>query len=367
MAEHAESKKPAPGDESEQLEKLQSRVEKLCVDIDNEVDSDLPGRDDLARISEVLKVIKGKIKPTEGGGGGGGDGAASKEEEQLLPRSKREELVNLLPSIEHTMAFQLQQRKEKATREQGEGEKTRLPSSTGCNPFKPLSSQQRQSEEQRRQEEDETVSLKLLLRLTQNVLEPEQYYEWTTSYVDESRIYGWDKEADELADALVAPEGGESMFRAAGIAGVHGSGKTALAQKVFVHDKAKDNFAIRLWVCVGPPDSEDRFGLLYRMLDNLGLDTYKVEDIVDNSNAVKPHREKAEARIRSDAARFASIKEAAQRKAQEEQKKPDDGDAKEDTKQEGQAAYDSILSQLLKEAADESPDVQKSKIGRRLS
>jgi hypothetical protein len=94
-------------------------VEKLCVDIDNEVDSDLPGRDDLARISEVLKVIKGKIKPTQGGGGGGGDGAAAKEEQQLLPQSKREELVNLLPSIEHTLAFQLQQRKEKATREQG--------------------------------------------------------------------------------------------------------------------------------------------------------------------------------------------------------------------------------------------------------
>ncbi|RCU61436.1 hypothetical protein SETIT_J001800v2 [Setaria italica] len=364
MADQVESKQPAPGGETEQLKQLHSRVEKLCDDIDKEVDSDLPGRDNLARISDVLKVIKDKITPTEDGG----DVSAATKEQQLLPLSKREELFNLLPSIERALAFQQQQRKQ-APGEQGQGDKTRLPSATGCNPFKPRSSQ-RQSEQQRREEEeDEVVSLKLLLRLTQNVLEPEQYYEWTTSYVDESRIYGWDKEANELAEALVAPDDGESLFRAAGIAGVHGSGKTALAQKVFVHDKAKDNFAIRLWVCVGPPDSEDRFGLLYRMLDNLGLDTAKVEVIVDNSNAVKPHRDDAVARIRSDTAKVASIKEAAEkvrraRQAQEQtdKQKPDDGDVKDDTK-EGQAADDSIFNQLLKEAADESPDVQKSKIG----
>ncbi|CAL5092191.1 unnamed protein product [Urochloa decumbens] len=387
------TQQPAPagpaGDESEQLKKLHSDVQSLCDDIDREVDSNMPGRDDLAEISNVLKVIKGRITPTTTTTGGDGDASKDKEQ-QVLPQSKREELSNLLPTIRRA----LQQRKQPRSKQDeahhpaAAETKTKAPSASSCNPF----TKARQSERRRRQEEEddeEAVSLKLLLRLTQNVLEPEQYYEWTTSYVDEDRIYGWQKEADELAAALVAPDGGDGkegfLFRAAGIAGVHGSGKTALAQKVFVHDKAKDNFALRLWVCVGPPDSEDRFCLLYRMLDNLGLDTAKVEDIVDKSNAVKPHRDAAVERIRNDPAKVAAIRNKANddmnHKADGE-KKPDSDSVKDDdtkTKEEGavpakedgageqppkeQPADDSIFEQLLKEEADESPEVQKSKIG----
>lgn len=126
----------------------------------------------------------------------------------------------------------------------------------------------------------------------------EVLYEWTTSYVDEKRLYGWDDEATEVADALAGPEeDDDELFRAAGIFGIHGSGKTALAQKVFVHDRIKDTFLLRLWVCVGPTPPDDdkqqqyevKFSLLYRMLDNLGLDTYKVEEVVNGSEAVKKH------------------------------------------------------------------------------
>uniref|UniRef100_A0A0E0AEZ5 NB-ARC domain-containing protein n=1 Tax=Oryza glumipatula TaxID=40148 RepID=A0A0E0AEZ5_9ORYZ len=127
----------------------------------------------------------------------------------------------------------------------------------------------------------------------------EVLYEWTTSYVDEERLYGWGDEAKEVADALAGPEedDDDELFRAAGIFGIHGSGKTALAQKVFVHDRIKDTFPLRLWVCVGPTPPDDdkqqqyevKFSLLYRMLDNLGLDTYKVEDVVNASKAVKKH------------------------------------------------------------------------------
>ncbi|RLN34009.1 uncharacterized protein C2845_PM03G17690 [Panicum miliaceum] len=307
--------------ESNESEQLQEQVQNLCDAMEKEVDSNLPGRDDLEKICEVLKEIKGKITPVLKDG--------EEQRQELLPLSKREELGNLLPTIEHA----LQQRKQPRRREP-EVEHPADMSSAGCYPCKPRPSQQKQS----KQEDDEAVSLKLLLRLTQNVLEPEQYYEWTTS-----RIYGWGKEADEVAEALVAPEDSEnSLFRAAGIAGVHGSGKTALAQKVFVHDKAKDNFALRLWVCVGPPDSEDRFGLLYRMLDNLGLDT------------AKTHRDAAEARIRNDPAKLADI----QKKAAAMMKHKEETDTKKKEEQDG-----SIFDQLLKEEADESPDVQKSKIG----
>uniref|UniRef100_A0A0D9WUL9 NB-ARC domain-containing protein n=1 Tax=Leersia perrieri TaxID=77586 RepID=A0A0D9WUL9_9ORYZ len=117
----------------------------------------------------------------------------------------------------------------------------------------------------------------------------EVLYEWTTSYVDEERLYGWHEEAKEVAEALVGGEDddeGGVVFRAAGIYGIHGSGKTALAQRVFVHDLVKDTFPLRLWVCVGP-QPDDMATLLYRMLDNLGLDTYKVEEIVNESAAVK--------------------------------------------------------------------------------
>ncbi|CAN6222119.1 unnamed protein product [Urochloa humidicola] len=354
MAE-SDVKDLGPGDE------LHSQVESLCEAIDREVDSNMPGRDDLAEISKVLRVINCKITPTATGGD-----ADKGKEQQLLPLSKREELSNLLPTIRRA----LEQRKQQAPLKQDEDRpaaaaaaetKAKPPSAGSCNPFTKVRASQQQSEQRRQEEDDdEAVSLKLLLRLTQNVLEPEQYYEWTTSYVDESRIYGWDKEADEVAAALVAPDGESSLFRAAGIAGVHGSGKTALAQKVFVHDKAKDNFALRLWVCVGPPDSEDRFGLLYRMLDNLGLDTAKVEDIVDKSNAVKPHRDAAVERIREDPARVAAIRDmAAAKKHEAEEETNKDGTKKE----EGEQADDSIFEQLLKEEADESPEVQKSKIG----
>ncbi|KAF8698970.1 hypothetical protein HU200_034798 [Digitaria exilis] len=302
----AESKQqPASAvDESQQLKSL---VDELCRDMENEVvDGNVADREDLAEICKVLKDISGKM--------------TGKPEQWLLPQSKREELEKLLPLIES--AFQRRRSSPPPPSKEDEAaaaadkkkkKKLLLPS---CNPFinkARSSSASKQHKEEEQEEDDEGVSVKLLLRLAQNVLEPEQYYEWTTSYVDESRIYGWDKEADAVVDALIAPhpteddDGSSLLFRAAGIAGVHGSGKTALAQKVFVHDKAKDNFALRLWVCVGPPDSEDRFCLLYRMLDNLGLDTYKVEDIVDNSNAVK----ETVARIRADPARVAAIQKKA--------------------------------------------------------
>ncbi|OEL26504.1 hypothetical protein BAE44_0012478 [Dichanthelium oligosanthes] len=374
MAEQVESKQPAPGDEAEQLK---SRVERLCIAIDKEADSDLAGWDDLGKICEVLKEIKGKmITPIKDDDDkkDDDDGKKDGDDQQRLPKSKWEELSKLLPHIEHALeqCKQPGRRRQEPTEAEHPAVGKKLLSAVGCNPCRPWPSQQQQQSKQQ-QEDDEAVSLKLLLRLTQNVLEPEQYYEWTTSYVDESRIYGWDTEADEVAGALVAPEGdGGSLFRAAGIAGVHGSGKTALAQKVFVHDKAKDNFAIRLWVCVGPPDSEDRFSLLYRMLDNLGLDTAKVEDIVANSNVVREATKKQVDRIRNDTTKFTDIqKEAAEKtrvqQADAQKQHKEEADKKEEgavtAKDVAGGQDDSIINQLIKEKADESLDVKKSKYG----
>ncbi|KAM3386232.1 hypothetical protein ACQJBY_009707 [Aegilops geniculata] len=253
---------------------LKAVMEKLLQAFEDEADSELPHREVLDHIFRILKANKEKIisEPPEVG--------------------KKEKLPELLRSIGDA----LQQCKARSKQQQSESDKAKskkmtMPSVSDCNPFKSRPSQ---------------LSVDPLLEQTIAILgdvpppspSPDQdageetvteYYEWTTSYVDESRIYGWDKEANEVVDALVGKEGEDEdqvLFRTAGIAGIHGSGKTALAQKVFVHDRIKDAFPLRLWVCVGPPDHEDRFNLLYRMLDNLGLDTAKVEDIVDKADVV---------------------------------------------------------------------------------
>ena len=360
------------GEQSYDLQELRPEVDKLFEEFDALADKPLDEgeRKVLAEISKVLEKIKAKIALR-------GDDKEVKDDD-VLPRSKREELHNLVhlirAALEERGAASLDHckwpREQQDAAESSAGADDSKPASaaTCCIPCKPRAwkQQQQSKKQQQEQEEKEGVSLTLLLRLTKNVLEPEQYYEWTTSYVDEERIYGWNKEAGEVIDALVAPDGSERMFRAAGIAGIHGSGKTALAQKVFVHDKAKDNFALRLWVCVGPPDSEDRFNLLYRMLDNLGLDTAKVEDIVDKSNVVTTAIEKETAAVDKELIREKAAKMVAaapgQNQAVETAKKETTGDG---PKEEGSVVSEAgIFKELLKKKIDNSRTVETSKIGR---
>ncbi|XP_066393085.1 uncharacterized protein [Miscanthus floridulus] len=387
------------GEQSYDLQELRPEVDKLFEEFDALADKPLDEgeRKVLAEISKVLEKIKAKIALR-------GDDKEVKDDD-VLPRSKREELHNLVhlirAALEERGAASLDHckwpREQQDAAESSAGADDSKPASaaTGCIPCKPRAwkQQQQSKKQQQEQEEKEGVSLTLLLRLTKNVLEPEQYYEWTTSYVDEERIYGWDKEAGEVIDALVAPDDSERKFRAAGIAGIHGSGKTALAQKVFVHDKAKDNFALRLWVCVGPPDSEDRFNLLYRMLDNLGLDTAKVEDIVDKSKVVtdatteerkrmekpeaapvvdKLRRKAAEmvAKRRASAARGAGQQNQAAEKADDTQGAPKkeesvvtEAGAGEDANKQAKEEEERILKELLEEQIANSRAVEKSKIG----
>ncbi|KAE8766809.1 putative disease resistance protein [Hordeum vulgare] len=257
---------------------LKTVMEKLLQAFEDEVDTELPQREKLDHIFRILKANKEKIisEPPE------------VEKKEKLP----ELLRSIGDALQQCKARSKQQQQSQSDNHNAKSKKMTMPSVSDCNPFKSRSSQL-------------SVDVDPLLEQTIAILGdvppppfPNQdageeavteLYEWTTSFVDESRIYGWEKEADEVVDALVGSGTGvddEVLFRTAGIAGIHGSGKTALAQKVFVHDRIKDAFPLRLWVCVGPPDSEDRFNLLYRMLDNLGLDTAKVEDIVDKAEVV---------------------------------------------------------------------------------
>ncbi|EAZ38421.1 hypothetical protein OsJ_22799 [Oryza sativa Japonica Group] len=173
-----------------------------------------------------------------------------------LPGDKKDDLDALLRNIEGVLELckNQEEKKKKTTNKMGD-----------CIPFKSSS----------RPPADHTSSTSVvapLLMQARDILgdssssapaaagpnKKEVLYEWTTSYVDEKRLYGWDDEATEVADALAGPEeDDDELFRAAGIFGIHGSGKTALAQKVFVHDRIKDTFLLRLWVCVGPTPPDD--------------------------------------------------------------------------------------------------------------
>jgi hypothetical protein len=81
----------------------------------------------------------------------------------------------------------------------------------------------------------------------------------TNSFVDVSDICGRDKIRDDLVRNLLG-EGSEEEKSPHVIAlvGMGGIGKTTLAQLAYNDDKVKDNFKIRMWVCVSEPYDEIR-------------------------------------------------------------------------------------------------------------
>ncbi|KAF5182973.1 Disease resistance rpp13-like protein [Thalictrum thalictroides] len=102
-------------------------------------------------------------------------------------------------------------------------------------------------------------------------------YQWTYGSVDRSKIYGWDKQVDEINTVLLKED--NAGLNMVGIVGNFGTGKTALAQKVFMSDAIMDAFCLRLWVCVSPGCGLNE--LVRRMLDNLGVEDIDVQDILD--------------------------------------------------------------------------------------
>ncbi|KAF5188956.1 Disease resistance rpp13-like protein, partial [Thalictrum thalictroides] len=107
-------------------------------------------------------------------------------------------------------------------------------------------------------------------------------YQWTYGSVDTSKIYGWDKRVEEINTVLLKED--NAGLNMVGIVGNFGTGKTALAQKVFMSDAVMDAFCLRLWVCVSPGCG--LIELVWRMLDNLG-----VEDVQATLDANKDKNE----------------------------------------------------------------------------
>ncbi|KAF9664018.1 hypothetical protein SADUNF_Sadunf17G0112500 [Salix dunnii] len=87
-------------------------------------------------------------------------------------------------------------------------------------------------------------------KLTEGVGENEaDRFDWriTSSLVDEKKIYGRDKEKEELISMLLANSDDLSVCA---IHGMGGLGKTTLAQLVYSDASVETRFDMRIWVCV---------------------------------------------------------------------------------------------------------------------
>uniref|UniRef100_A0A6M2F3M1 NB-ARC domain-containing protein n=1 Tax=Populus davidiana TaxID=266767 RepID=A0A6M2F3M1_9ROSI len=74
-------------------------------------------------------------------------------------------------------------------------------------------------------------------------------FDWrqTWSWVDESGIYGRGKEKEDLVNMLLTSSDDFSVYA---ICGMGGLGKTTLAQLVYNDGRIKEQFDLRIWVCV---------------------------------------------------------------------------------------------------------------------
>ena len=95
---------------------------------------------------------------------------------------------------------------------------------------------------------------------------------WTTSWLERSRIHGFDQQLAEL-ESMAFGECGAGRLNGVGIVGMGGIGKTALAQLLFSSPRAKGRFFPRIWMCMSRTASagaDRRKEVLQGMLMALG-------------------------------------------------------------------------------------------------
>ncbi|OWM88350.1 probable disease resistance protein At5g45490 [Punica granatum] len=98
--------------------------------------------------------------------------------------------------------------------------------------------------------------------------------EVTTREVDSSRVRGLKEEVMSLERLLLDPKRADS-FKAVGIVGMRGVGKTTLAQMICDKQEVKDKFVPRIWVCVSHQPNmakeELNAAVAKRILTHLGI------------------------------------------------------------------------------------------------
>ncbi|KAK4413822.1 putative disease resistance protein RGA3 [Sesamum alatum] len=79
----------------------------------------------------------------------------------------------------------------------------------------------------------------------------------TTSFVDESSVYGRESDKERLLSKLLS-EGEENNIKIVSLMGPGGVGKTTLAQSVYNEPEINKHFDLRSWICVSDPFDEWR-------------------------------------------------------------------------------------------------------------
>ncbi|KAL2511678.1 putative disease resistance protein [Abeliophyllum distichum] len=134
-----------------------------------------------------------------------------------------------------------------------------------------------------KQIEDVFKNIDTNLDTNQRDSSPRNLVQQTYPIIDASRIIGFDSAATQIEKLLIQQDSGKDTdgFATIGIVGGSGSGKTALAQKVFASQIVKQTFYPRIWVCLSNILFDERVDLRARvlkyMLEELGHDISELE------------------------------------------------------------------------------------------
>lgn len=108
---------------------------------------------------------------------------------------------------------------------------------------------------------------------------------WTCRHIS-GKIHEFVEPVAEMEKMLTEPERGGG-FRAIGVVGIGGMGKTTLARTVFNSSQVKAQFYPRLWICLSqtiPKGNDVKMEITKRMLMSLAAEEETIESIVKNSS-----------------------------------------------------------------------------------
>ncbi|KAK1365953.1 NB-ARC domain-containing protein [Heracleum sosnowskyi] len=123
-----------------------------------------------------------------------------------------------------------------------------------------------------------------VIRTTPEVVE----FRWSTRLVPK-KVHGFEDKILSLERLLVLRRKDTDTFKAFGIHGMAGVGKTTLCQSIFSQTKVSDYFFPRIWVCLSKQKDEDEDNkkeVVKRMLRCLGIDD-KIINKVDEKQGIR--------------------------------------------------------------------------------